>query len=72
MTAQATLATPSYCGSPPPPFFMPSFYFPAPYNNLSQLEKTEMYVLQLPTGTIRYLLEMQLTNFPGMRNKFMK
>ena len=51
------------------PFLIPSLYFPTSCDNLFQLTKSEMHILQLPTRAIMNLLEMQLTNFPGMRKQ---
>ena len=49
------------------PFPSPSLYFHTSRNNVFQLMKTEMYVLQAPTRAVTYLLEMQLTYFPETR-----
>lgn len=65
---KVTSATPSYWG-----FFFPflilSLYFLTSCDSLFQLMETEMHILQLLIRAIMNVLEMQLTNFPGMRKQ---
>ena len=64
------LAIPNYWESFP--FPIPSLYFHTSHNNVFQLMKTEMYILQVPTRAVTYLLEMQLTYFPETRKPILE